>query len=317
MAQKETTGIHHITAIVGDAQENIDFYAGLLGLRLVKKTVNFDDPKTYHFYFGNESGKPGTIMTFFPWPRSYKGRIGTGQVGVTTFCVPENALEFWENRLTSFEIDVKREKRFGEEYLQFVDPHGLQLEIVARKEGPKSQWEFAGILPDQAIKGFGGAILFPASPHHTIHMLENVMGLENIGQEGDYVRLRAQGDLGNVIDIKLTANTSGLMGVGTVHHIAWRAQDFADHKDWQKLIRKNGFHPTKIVDRQYFNAIYFREPGGILFEIATDPPGFDHDEPVETMGEQLMLPAWLERYRKEIEKALLPVSVPVWKEERS
>lgn len=317
MTKKATTGIHHITAIVGNPQENVDFYAGILGLRLVKKTVNFDDPGTYHLYFGNEGGQPGTIMTFFPSPGAYKGRIGSGQVGVTTFVVPEKALDFWEKRLTSFNIPFKTEKRFGEDSLQFDDPHGLKLEIVARQQGPKSQWEFDGITQDEAIKGFGGAVLFSASPEQTVELLEQVMGLEKIGQDGNYVRLRAEGDLGNVIDIKLTANPRGLMGAGTVHHIAWRAEDFEDHQDWRAHIAENGFHPTEIVDRQYFNAIYFRETGGLLFEIATDPPGFDHDEGAETMGEQLMLPPWLEEHREKIEEILIPVTVRELKEDHS
>ncbi|WP_026678978.1 ring-cleaving dioxygenase [Fictibacillus gelatini] len=309
MARKETAGIHHITAIVGDPQENVDFYAGILGLRLVKKTVNFDDPGTYHLYFGNEEGKPGTIMTFFPWPGAYKGRIGGGQVGVTTFVVPENALAFWEERFSKFNVFAKKETRFGEEFLQFEDPHGLRLELVARSEGPKSEWEFDGITANEAIKGFGGAILLSASPYQTAELLERVMGMEHVGQEDSYLRFRSTGELGNVIDIYLNASPRGTMGVGTVHHIAWRARDFEDHKEWQKHIGENGYHPTDILDRQYFNAIYFREAGGLLFEIATDPPGFDRDEPADVMGEQLMLPPWLEPHREKIEEILLPVTV--------
>ncbi|RAL21911.1 ring-cleaving dioxygenase [Thermoflavimicrobium daqui] len=317
MANKATTGIHHITAIVGNPQENVDFYAGILGLRLVKKTVNFDDPGTYHLYFGNEGGQPGTIMTFFPWSGAYRGRIGTGQVGVTTFVVPENAFDFWEKRLTAFKVPFKTERRFSEDYLQFDDPHGLKLEIVARQQGPKSQWEFDGITQDEAIKGFGGAILLTASPYQTVELLEQVMGFEKIGEEGNYVRLRTKGDLGNVIDIRLTASPRGLMGVGTVHHIAWRAKDFEDHQEWRSHLEENGFHPTEILNRQYFNAIYFREPGGLLFEIATDPPGFDRDEPAEKMGEQLMLPPWLEVHREKIEEVLIPVTIRELKEDHS
>jgi glyoxalase family protein len=317
MGNQTTAGIHHITAIVGNPQENVDFYAGILGLRLVKKTVNFDDPGTYHLYFGNKGGHPGTIMTFFPWPEAYPGQIGTGQVGVTTFVVPENALDFWEKRLSAFHIAVKREQRFGEDYLQFTDPHGLLLEIVARKEGPESQWEFNGIRKQEAIKGFGGAILYSAAPQQTADLLERVMGLEKVGEEGDYARFRAKGDLGNVIDIKLTDIPQGQMGVGTVHHIAWRAKDFEEHQEWQKHVAKHGFSPTKIVDRQYFNAIYFRETGGLLFEIATDPPGFDRDEPADIMGAQLMLPEWLEPKRGIIEDLLMPIAVREVKEEQA
>lgn len=309
MGTKQTAGIHHITAIVGDPQQNVDFYAGVLGLRLVKRTVNFDDPGTYHLYFGNEGGRPGTIMTFFPWPNSYPGRIGTGQVGVTTFVVPEQALDFWEKRLAKFRVSVQKVNRFNESFLQFEDPHGLRLELVARSEGPKSEWAFDGMTPDVAVKGFGGAILLTSSPQQTAQLLEQVLGFEKVGQEGQYLRLRSNGDLGNIVDIDLHTSNRGLMGAGTIHHIAWRAKDDEDHRDWQSHIRAGGYQPTDIVDRQYFNALYFREWGGILFEIATDPPGFDRDEPADKMGEQLMLPPWLEPARGQIEEILLPIKV--------
>ncbi|OYD09957.1 ring-cleaving dioxygenase [Paludifilum halophilum] len=307
--KKATAGIHHITAIVGDPQENVDFYTSVLGLRLIKKTVNFDDPGTYHLYFGNEGGQPGTIMTFFPWAGAPRGRIGAGQVGVTTFVVPQYALNFWEKRLLKFNVSVKRETRFGEEFLQFEDPHGLHLEIVAREEGPKSEWEFDSVTPDVAIKGFGGAGLLTAAPYKTADLLENVMGMEKVGQEENYLRFRSHGDLGNVIDIQLKASPRGEMGAGTVHHIAFRAKDFDDHKEWQKHVAENGYFPTDVKDRDYFHAIYFREHGGLLFEIATDPPGFTRDEPFEALGKNLKLPKWLETYRSRIEDVLTPITV--------
>jgi glyoxalase family protein len=302
-------GIHHITAIVEDPQENVDFYAGILGLRLVKKTVNFDDSGTYHFYFGNKEGNPGTIMTFFPWKGAHQGRIGTGQVGVTSFVVPENALEYWKKRLAQFNVQTKKQTRFGEEFLQFEDQHGLHLEIVARKEGPKSQWEFNGITSDEAIKGFGGAILLTAEPQKTIELLEQVMGLEVTGQEDDFIRLHSEGELGNIIDVRLTTGQLGVMGVGTVHHIAWRAKDHEDHEQWRTHVLHHGFPTTHILDRQYFKSIYFKDQGGILFEIATDPPGFARDEAPEKLGERLMLPSWLELKREEIQGILKPVKV--------
>lgn len=306
---KQTMGIHHITAIVGHPQENADFYAGVLGLRLVKKTVNFDDPGTYHLYFGNEGGKPGTIITFFPWPNAYQGKIGGGQVGVTSYVVPSGALEFWEKRLEKFQVSYTKKDRFGEQYLQFDDPHGLHLEIVERAEGEANTWNFGGITPDVAIKGFGGSILYSTQPDETAKVLEQVMGLEKVGQEGDLVRYRATADIGNVIDLKLTAVPRGQMGVGTVHHIAWRASDDQDHFDWQKQVSGHGYHVTEVKDRNYFNAIYFREHGEILFEIATDPPGFAHDESQETMGQQLMLPPQYEAHRDKIERVVLPFEV--------
>ncbi|QCR30892.1 ring-cleaving dioxygenase [Lysinibacillus sp. SGAir0095] len=307
--KKHTTGIHHITAIVGHPQENIDFYAGVLGLRLVKQTVNFDDPGTYHLYFGDKSGKPGSIITFFPWANAYQGRIGDGQVGVTTYVVPSGAMDFWRNRLTKFDVNYIEAERFGETYLQFDDPHGLHLEIVEREEGELNPWTFGGVSEDVAIKGFGGAVLYSARPDETASTLVDVMGLEVVGTEGDYTRFKATADIGNVIDVKMTTGIRGTMGVGTVHHIAWRAKDNADHKEWQEYAMNHGQHVTDIKDRNYFNAIYFRESGEILFEIATDPPGFAHDESYESMGKQLMLPDQYEQIRDRLEKSLIPIEV--------
>ncbi|OZB91277.1 ring-cleaving dioxygenase [Paenibacillus sp. XY044] len=306
---KKTMGIHHITAIVGHPQENVDFYAGVLGLRLVKKTVNFDDPGTYHLYFGNEGGKPGTIITFFPWANAYQGKIGDGQVGVTSYVVPAGAMPFWEKRLEQLQVPFTKTQRFGETYLTFDDPHGLHLEIVEREEGEPNSWSFGGVTADVAIKGFGGATLYSAHSEQTAELLEKVMGLELIGKEGDLARYRSSADIGNVIDLKLTSSGRGQMGVGTVHHIAWRAKDDQDQLDWQSYVADNGYHVTHVRDRNYFNAVYFKEHGEILFEIATDPPGFAHDESLETMGQRLMLPAQYEPHRAELERVLLPFEV--------
>ncbi|PGL71566.1 ring-cleaving dioxygenase [Bacillus sp. AFS055030] len=302
-------GVHHITAIVGDPQENMDFYAGILGLRFVKKTINFDDPGTYHFYFGDETAKPGTIMTFFPWPNAYRGKIGSGQVGITTFLIPTNSMEFWENRLASFNIHTKKVSRFGETFLQFEDFHGLQLELVEREAGDENNWEFNGVTKDVAIKGFGGAVLYSGAPNKTAELLENVMELDCIGQEGNYLRFKAAGDIGNIIDIELAAVGRGVMGVGTVHHIAWRASNDEEHVKWQEKLYDNHYGVTEVKDRNYFNAIYFRENGGLLFEIATDLPGFMIDEDIEHLGEQLMLPKWQEPNREIIENHLQPIIV--------
>jgi glyoxalase family protein len=306
---KQTMGIHHITAIVGHPQENVDFYAGVLGLRLVKQTVNFDDPGTYHLYFGNEGGKPGTIITFFPWAGARQGRIGDGQVGVTSYAIPKGSFEFWKKRLEKFNVSYTEMERFGEQYLEFDDPHGLHLELVEREGGETNPWKFGDVTPEVAIKGFGGATLLSTQPEKTAELLEKVMGLELIGSEGDFTRFRSSADIGNVIDLKLTPIGRGTMGVGTVHHIAWRAIDDKDQLDWQKYVAANGYGVTPVQDRNYFNAIYFREHGEILFEIATDPPGFAHDETQETMGEKLMLPEQYEPHRGQIEQGLLPFKV--------
>lgn len=305
----QSVGIHHITAIVGDPQENVHFYSEILGLRLVKKTVNFDDPGTYHLYFGDESGNPGTIITFFPWINAYKGRIGDGQVGVTAYAVPEGALSFWKNRLTQNDIHFDTVVRFEEESILFNDPHGLIIEIVERKEGKKSEWEMEDISTDVAIKGFAGATLFSGAPNKTMNLLEEHMGLEKVGEEGEYIRYRSIADIGNVIDIKLTTTGRGSMGVGTVHHIAWRTKDDNEQLEWQKYLPTAGYQVTPVQDRNYFNAVYFREFGGILFEIATDPPGFAIDEPKEQLGEHLMLPARYEGHRQQLEATLPPIHI--------
>lgn len=307
----KTAGIHHITSFVRDAQANVDFYAGVLGLRLVKKTINFDAPEVYHLYFGNEAGSPGTIITFFPNPYSRKGVIGAGQVGVTTYIVPVGALDFWKERLTTLKIPFTETARFSETYIKFEDRDGLQLEIVERAEGTPSTWSFSGIPADKAIKGFGGAVLFSNAPDKTIQVLEEVLGLKKAGQEAGLIRFKAEGDMGNLIDVNAEPMERGIMGSGTVHHIAWRAKDYEDHEAWRSHVEHNGFHPTPIIDRKYFHAIYFREDGGILFEIATDPPGFAQDEPQAHLGEALMLPEWFEGHRADIEKNLPPIQVRV------
>ena len=306
---KKTAGIHHITAIVGHPQENTDFYAGVLGLRLVKKTVNFDDPGTYHLYFGDGGGRPGTIITFFPWANAYPGKIGGGQVGVTTYVIPVGAMGFWEKRLEKFDITFKKTERFGEVYLEFEDVHGLQLELVEREEGEQNNWPHGDVTPEVAIKGFGGAILLSTNPENTKDTLEYVMGLEFVGEEQDLLRFKSYGEIGNIIDVKKTPLGRGQMGVGTVHHIAWRAEDDHDHIDWQNYIGSKGFHVTPVQDRNYFNAIYFREHGEILFEIATDPPGFAHDESEETLGTELKLPPQYEKHREALKQSLIPIEV--------
>lgn len=305
----KTVGIHHISAIVGHPQENIDFYAGVLGLRLVKQTVNFDDPGTYHLYFGNEGGKPGTIITFFPWAGARQGIIGDGQVGVTSYAVPKGAMEFWETRLQKFHVPFTKMKRFGEQYLEFDDPHGLHLELVEREEGEVNPWSFGGVTPEVAIKGFGGATLLSTQPAKTADFMENILGLEKIGKEGDFVRYRSSAAIGNVMDVKLTSIGRGRMGVGTVHHIAWRAKDDGEQLEWQKVVKAHGYGVTPVKDRNYFHSIYFREHGEILFEIATDSPGFAIDESQATMGKKLMLPAQYEHLREQLEHTLIPIEV--------
>jgi glyoxalase family protein len=306
---QKTTGIHHITAMVNDAQRNIDFYAGVLGLRLVKKTINFDRPEVYHLYFGNEAGDPGTVITFFPWENQMKGRIGTGQVGVTSYVIPAGSMPFWKDRLKKFGVRFIQNVRYGEAYLQFQDPDGLEIELVERNDGAMNSWSYGGVTSDVAIKGFGGATLISAQPHKTAEVLEDILGLEPVGQEESFLRFKSE--IGNMIDIKLTPSVRGLMGAGTVHHIAWRARDEEEHQRWRELLVEKGFYPTEILDRNYFKALYFHEGGGILFEIATDAPGFAVDEPADDLGKRLMLPSWLESKREELEHKLPQVEARV------
>lgn len=300
MKMLQTAGIHHITAIVNDPQRNIDFYTTVLNLRLIKKTINFDRPEVYHFYFGNDTGDPGTIITFFPWPNLPKGRIGTSQVGVSSFAVAPGSLSFWKNRLAQFNIQLIESHRFNEKSIQFTDPDGLILEITERK----------GLLHNNSreIQGFAGATLFSAQPNKTADVLENMLGMECIGQEGEYLRFKASGNLGQIIDIKLSPTVRGLAGAGTVHHIAWRAKNQQQHQQWHELLTAKEYFPTEILERNYFKALYFQDGGGIQFEIATDEPGFTIDEEIEHLGEKLMLPTWMEGRRNKLEKNLPKLS---------
>lgn len=307
--KKKITGIHHITSIVGNVQENVNFYGEILGLRLVKKTVNFDDPQTYHLYFGDEDASPGTIITFFPHENARKGIVGDGQVGVTSYVIPLGSMEFWEKRLDKFNIKYGKENRFNEEFIAFEDPHGLKIELVEREEGKVNTWTIDDIDSNVAIKGFGGAVFYSLVPHKTADTLENVLGLEKIGEEEEFIRFKSSAEIGNTIDIRTTTSGRGINSVGTVHHIAWRADDSLDQLEWQSLVRQNGFTVTDVRDRNYFEAIYFREKGGILFEIATDGPGFAIDEDKDSLGENLMLPEQYEKHRGELEKILTPINL--------
>lgn len=307
--RKRMTGIHHITSMVGNAQENADFYGNVLGLRLVKKTVNFDDPATYHLYFGDKDASPGTIITFFPYEGARKGVIGDGQVGITTYLIPVGASKFWEDRFNRLNVEYRKTSRFNEEFIEFNDPHGLKLELVERENGDKNQWRVDDINPDLAIKGFGGAVLYSSLPYETAKTMEGLLGLEKIGEEGEFIRFKSSADIGNIVDIKTTSSGRGINSVGTVHHIAWRADDDMDQVQWQELAKKNGFGVTDIRDRNYFKSIYFRERGGILIEIATDGPGFAIDEDMDSLGEKLMLPPQYENMRSSLEETLIPIHI--------
>lgn len=284
-------GIHHITAIASDPQRNLDFYTGVLGLRLVKLTVNFDDPGTYHFYFGDETGSPGSILTFFPWPGTPRGRHGTGQATVVSFAVP--SLASWREGLSNYTTHT----RFGAAVLAFTDPDGLNLELVeAGGEG-------------SSITGFHGVTLSESGYEATAKLLTETFGYNLTAEEDN--RFRYTGSAGNHVDVLCQPDARrGGMGAGTIHHVAFRAESDAVQKAWQHQLSGLGYNVTPILDRQYFHSIYFREPGGVLFEIATDPPGFAIDEPADRRGQSLKLPPMYEPAREELEERLPKLTLP-------
>jgi glyoxalase family protein len=306
-------GIHHVTAISGKPIRNLAFYARTLGLRFVKKTVNFDDPGTYHFYYGDEAGNPGTILTFFPWEHAGPGRAGLGLAQTTAFRVPAGSIGYWTHRLIA--KGVKHEaltKRFGEPVLSFTDPDGMGLELVgvAGAEG-EAAWSNGEIAAEHAIRGFQGVTLMLDSAAPTGAILTDVLGFAKAGREGANVRYRANDGIGGVVEIREAKGfLVGRMGRGSVHHIAFRAADDAEQAEMaRKLMKDHAMHPTGQKDRQYFRSIYFREPGGVLFEIATDQPGFTIDEPLADLGKGLKLPDFLEPRRKELEAVLPPLEI--------
>jgi glyoxalase family protein len=330
-------GIHHITAIAGDPQKNIDFYTSFLGLRLVKLTVNFDDPQTYHFYYGDDIGRPGTILTFFPWQYMPKGFRGTGQVVTTSFLIPENAIEYWVNRLKDQGIDFSGPtKRFDDEeqVITLYDPDGMELELVAHKSAEERKdhiWKKGPIPEDYATRGFYSATLSLEGYERTAALLTENMGFSKTKNEGNRFRFEIE-DKEKVIDdfytnkqkreldllkssttvdiVCLPYTQRSSMGVGTVHHIAWRTPTDESQIVMRKKIIQTGLDATPVIDRKYFHSVYFREPGGVLFEIATDPPGFMVDQKYEELGQKLLLPKWLEPERKYLEKVLPKVAAP-------
>jgi glyoxalase family protein len=314
MTAPTISGIHHITAIASDPQRNLDFYTRVLGLRLVKLTVNFDDPGTYHFYFGDREGSPGSILTFFPWPGIRRGIAGNGQVSATAFAVRPDALEFWESRLAAQGLPVAEAvERFGERVVRFADPDGLPLELVATPGAdPRGVWNDASIPRTHAICGFHSATLSAEGYERTAALLQQPMGLRLVGSEGNRFRYAAAAPgAGAIVDIVCAPDgRSGRAGAGTVHHIAWRTPDAAQQHRWREVLVGDGLNVSPIMDRAYFLSIYFREPGGILFEIATDPPGFAIDEPADHLGERLMLPSWLEPQRPVVERTLPSLTLP-------
>ncbi len=305
-------GLHHVTAIASNPQRNLDFYTELLGLRFVKRTINFDDPGTYHFYFGDDIGSPGTILTFFPWPNAMPGSVGVGETSATAFSVPAGSLEFWEKRLLDAGIPVEQgEARFGDAVLSFADPDGMRLEMIGQETGAAAHAPRTSTVPaEHSVRGFFGVTLCEAGFEGTAAVLEK-MGLVKTAEEGNRYRFSAPGAaLGSHIDVLVQPQLMyGRMGAGSVHHIAFRAPDDAAQRSWREELKTVRLDITPVLDRTYFHSIYFREPGGVLFEIATDPPGFSFDESVASLGEALKLPPWLESKRDVIEKVLPAITL--------
>lgn len=313
--ERAITGIHHVTALARDPQANADFYTRALGLRLVKRTVNFDDPGTYHLYYGDELGRPGTILTFFPWPLARRGTHGAGQATVTSFAIPEGSLGYWTERLDRLGIERSEPRpRFEEEVVTLYDPDGLRLELVAHAAGEGGAaplpWTEAGVPAEHAVRGFHGVALTEWNADATFDTLSGVMGWQKIAEEPGRVRFRAEGGgSAALVDVLPKPDAPrGRVAAGTVHHVAFRVGSDEAQAFWHRDLTERGFQVSPILDRQYFHSIYFREPGGVLFEIATDLPGFTADEPAAELGNALKLPPWLEASRQEIEEVLPPLS---------
>lgn len=303
-------GLHHITAFAANPQTNVDFYHNILGQRLVKTTVNFDDPGTYHLYYGDKIGTPGSIMTFFPWPLAARGVRGNGQVGASAYTIEAGSVDYWQKRLVNHGVNVEKiETRFGFDVIPFEDPDGMALELVV-KEGPATiqYWEEGAVPPEHALRAFHGVTLWLAEGERTGALLTEQMGYEAVVREGNRWRFKSgSDDIGQYVDILVDRNRpAGRMGAGSVHHVAFRTRDDGEQLEYQQKLAQAGYGVTSVRDRQYFRSIYFHSPGGVLFEVATDAPGFAIDEPVETLGQSLKLPAWYEPRRKEIEAVLPP-----------
>jgi catechol 2,3-dioxygenase-like lactoylglutathione lyase family enzyme len=322
------SGIHHVTAIASDPQRNIDFYVGVLGLQLVKRTVNFDDPTTYHFYFGDDIGHPGTLLTFFPWPHAHRGRQGAGQAAVTALSIPTSSLGFWLERLlrqhVHFEPPVTR---FDDErVIALKDPNGLMLELVAHpsveQQSEEWGWNQGPVPPEHAIRGIYSITLWEEGLTRTAELLTNRLGFELVREQGSIYRYAARphpndptSDIhrpGRLLDLRVVPGLwRGVMGAGTIHHIAFRAESDEIQMAIRTELAGEGYNITPQLDRDYFRSVYFREPGGVLFEIATDAPGFTIDESADDLGRALQLPEWLESRRFEIEALLPNIHLPI------
>jgi glyoxalase family protein len=309
---KLITGIHHVTAIAGDAQKNLEFYAGLLGLRLVKKTVNFDAPEVYHFYYGDETGNPGSILTFFPYQGLVKGRHGKGMLNTTAFSVPMTSMNYWFDRLKKYRIPYKEpQERFNQEaVVYFEDVDGLGLELVFNDKDTRPGFSHGVVPVEHAIKGFHNVEIWEEGYERTAGLLTEQLDHVLIAEQGNRFRFAANNTPGNYVDIICSPDSlRGLGGSGTVHHLAFSTPDKAAQDEVRARVVKRMLNPTPVLNRNYFTSIYFREPGGVLFEVATAGPGFAIDESLDHLGEALKLPPQFEKDRAKLEQTLTPVAL--------
>jgi len=309
------TGLHHVTAIASDPQRTLDFYVGLLGLRFVKRTVNFDDPASYHFYFGDARGTPGTILTFFAWPGTRRGIRGTGQIEAPAFAIPPDSVSYWLDRFKEHHVPAEKTlARFGEEVLRFADPDGLAIELIASISSAGFEpWADSTVPVEHSLRGFHGVSIALEGYEQTATLLTETFGYRLVERLNNRFRLAAPSEAGagRIVDLLCRPDGSpGRVAAGSVHHIAFRARDDAEQLVWRERLVDLGYNVTPVIDRTYFHSIYFREPGGVLFEIATDPPGFTLDESLEELGDQLRLPPWLEPTRSQVEEVLPAIKVP-------
>ncbi|WP_227379121.1 ring-cleaving dioxygenase [Haladaptatus halobius] len=305
----DTPGIHHITGIVRDAQQNVDFYTSVLGLRLVKQTVNFNEKFTRHLFYGDETGSPGTVLTFFPYPAEDDGRIGKPQISTAALVIPPESIEYWLDRLTAHGVDVDGPiERFEQTVFRFSDPDGTHLELVTG-ESSVEPWDDGPIPAQHAIRGIHSVTLLSANVFVTASVLDT-LGFELIGQEGDRVRYRSPGDRATVIDLLDRDSDFGREGAGSIHHVAVRVSDKDQLYEWHDLFRERGYDVSRVKDRHFFHSLYVREPGGILFELATEQPGLTVEADLDMLGQSLFLPPWLEEDREMIEGQLQPLDVP-------
>jgi len=313
---RQVEGLHHVTAIAGSAQENVDFYAGLLGMRLVKRSVNQDDPGTYHLFYADAAGHPGTDLTFFPWAQLAPSRPGAGLANEVSLAVPPGTLGWWEERLAA--RDVRRdpvETRFGERALPIEDPHGLRVALVETSSAHDrafAPWEGSTVPADHQIRGLDGARIQVRQLGPTTAMIGGAMGFRAGGSEGEWHRWEVpSGGSGRHLDLReLPDARRGAWGTGSIHHLAFRVGDDEHQLAVRAQVEEGGAQPTEVIDRFWFRSVYFKEPGGVLFELATDGPGFGVDEALEHLGESLVLPPWLEAHRSEIEAVLPPLTLP-------